>query len=114
VACHRMISISTSQLTMSPAEMVGGARFCTSGVRVIHVNTLWVWPFISVGVALLLESLYAPPFCVLTRVWMMHESAVWASPSRQRNVIAIPASHGYRIVRGKKKAKRFWPDATRR
>jgi hypothetical protein len=44
-----------------PLFLIGGVMFLLSGVRVIHVNTRWVWPlvFIGVGVAFLLESLYA-------------------------------------------------------
>jgi hypothetical protein len=35
--------------------------FLLSGVRTIHVNTRWVWPFIfiGVGIAFLLEWRYA-------------------------------------------------------
>jgi hypothetical protein len=35
--------------------------FLVSDVRMIHVNTLWVWPFVLIGVviAFLLEWRYA-------------------------------------------------------
>ena len=35
--------------------------FLLSGERMIHVNTHWLWPFvlIGVGIAFLLERLYA-------------------------------------------------------
>ena len=44
-----------------PLFLIGGVIFLLSGVRVIHVNTHWVWPLvlIGIGVAFLLESLYA-------------------------------------------------------
>ena len=41
--------------------LTGGVMFLLSGVRLIHFNTRWVWPFILIGVsvAFLLEWLYA-------------------------------------------------------
>ncbi|MGA2949703.1 MAG: hypothetical protein WBP65_04805 [Candidatus Sulfotelmatobacter sp.] len=41
--------------------MISGVVFLLSGVRMIHVNTLWVWRFvlIGIGIAFLLEWLYA-------------------------------------------------------
>ena len=44
-----------------PIFLICGIMFLLSGVRVIDVNTRWVWPcvLIGVGVAFLLESLYA-------------------------------------------------------
>ena len=44
-----------------PVFLIGGITFLLSGVRMIHVNTRWVWPFvlIGVGIAFLLERLYA-------------------------------------------------------
>ena len=44
-----------------PLFLIGGVMFLLSEMNVIHVNTHWVWPFvlIGVGVAFLLESLYA-------------------------------------------------------
>ena len=44
-----------------PLFLIGGVAFLLSGVGVTHVNTHWVWPFvlIGVGVAFLLEFLYA-------------------------------------------------------
>ena len=44
-----------------PLFLIGGLIFLLSGVRVIHVDTHWVWPFvlIGVGIAVLLELVYA-------------------------------------------------------
>jgi hypothetical protein len=44
-----------------PVFLIGGVTFLLSGVRIIHANTRWVWPFvlIVVGIAFLLEWLYA-------------------------------------------------------
>jgi hypothetical protein len=44
-----------------PLFLIGGITFLLSGVRLIHLNTHWAWPIIliGVGVAFLLESLYA-------------------------------------------------------
>jgi hypothetical protein len=44
-----------------PMFLIGGVMFLLSGMRMIHVNTRWVWPFILVGtgIAFLLECLYA-------------------------------------------------------
>jgi hypothetical protein len=44
-----------------PLFMISGVVFLLSGVRMIHVNTLWVWRFvlIGIGIAFLLEWLYA-------------------------------------------------------
>ena len=44
-----------------PLFLIGGVMFLLSGVRVVHVNTHWVWPFVLIGVcvAFLLESVYA-------------------------------------------------------
>ena len=44
-----------------PIFLIAGAVFLLSGVRIIHINPLWVWPFvlIGVGIAFLLEWRYA-------------------------------------------------------
>jgi hypothetical protein len=44
-----------------PLFLIGGIVFLLSDVRMIHVNTLWVWPSVLVGtgIAFLLEWLYA-------------------------------------------------------
>ena len=44
-----------------PLFLIGGVIFELSGVRMIQVNTRWVWPFvlIGVGIAFLLEWRYA-------------------------------------------------------
>ncbi len=44
-----------------PLFLIAGAVFLLSGVRTIHVNTLWVWQFvlIGIGIAFLLEWRYA-------------------------------------------------------
>ena len=44
-----------------PLFLIGGVMFLLSGVRMIQINTRWVWPFVLVGVcvAFLLEWLYA-------------------------------------------------------
>lgn len=44
-----------------PLFLIGGVILLLSGVRVIHVDTHWVWRFvlIGVGIALLLEWRYA-------------------------------------------------------
>jgi hypothetical protein len=44
-----------------PLFLIGGVMFLLSSVRMIHVNTRWVWPFvlIGIGIAFLLEWLYA-------------------------------------------------------
>ena len=43
-----------------PLFLIASLVFLVSGVRMIHVNALWVWPFvlIGVGVAFLLEWRY--------------------------------------------------------
>ena len=43
-----------------PLFLIGGVVFLLSGVRMIHVNTLWVWPsvLIGIGIAFLLEQRY--------------------------------------------------------
>ena len=43
--------------------MIGGVVFLLSGLRKIEVDTLWVWRFIliGIGIAFLLEWLYAKP-----------------------------------------------------
>ena len=43
-----------------PLFLIGGVMFLLSGVRMIHVDTRWVWPvlLIGIGVAFLLEWLY--------------------------------------------------------
>jgi len=43
-----------------PLFLIGGIMFLLSGVRMIHVDTLWVWLvlLIGVGIAFLLEWLY--------------------------------------------------------
>jgi hypothetical protein len=43
-----------------PLFLIGGVLFLLSGVRMIHVDALWVWPvlLIGVGIAFLLELLY--------------------------------------------------------
>jgi hypothetical protein len=44
-----------------PLFLIGGLMFLLSGVRMIRVNTHWVWPFVLIGVgtAFLLERVYA-------------------------------------------------------
>ena len=44
-----------------PLFLIGGVTFLLSGMRMTHVNTRWVGPFvlIGVGIAFLLESRYA-------------------------------------------------------
>jgi len=44
-----------------PLFLIAGILFLLSGVRVIHVNTSWVWSFIliGIGIAFLAEWLYA-------------------------------------------------------
>jgi fatty acid desaturase len=44
-----------------PLFLIGGVMFLLSGVRMIHVDTRWVWPvlLIGIGVAFLLEWLHA-------------------------------------------------------
>jgi hypothetical protein len=44
-----------------PIFLVAGTVFMLSGMRMIHVNELWLWPFVLFGVviAFLLEWLYA-------------------------------------------------------
>lgn len=48
-------------LITTPLFLIGGLVFLLSGVGMVQVNTRWVWPFvfIGVGVAFLLEWLYA-------------------------------------------------------
>jgi len=45
----------------APVFLIGGTAFLLSDVGTIHISTGWVWPFvlISVGIAFLLEWLYA-------------------------------------------------------
>ena len=44
-----------------PLFLIVGLMFLLSGVRMIHVDAHWVWPFVLVGVcmAFLLEWFYA-------------------------------------------------------
>lgn len=44
-----------------PLFLIGGVLFLLSGLHMIHVNTRWVWLFvlIGVGIAFVLEWLYA-------------------------------------------------------
>ncbi len=44
-----------------PLFLIGGVAFLLSDVRIVHVNTSWVWPFVLVGtgIAFGLEWLYA-------------------------------------------------------
>ena len=44
-----------------PLFLIAGVVFLLSGVRMIHVDTLWIWPFVltGVGIAFLLEWRYA-------------------------------------------------------
>ena len=44
-----------------PLFLVAGVVFLVSSVRLIHVNALWVWSFvlIGIGIAFLLEWRYA-------------------------------------------------------
>ena len=44
-----------------PLFLIAGAVFLLSGVRTIHVNALWVWQIvlIGIGIAFLLEWRYA-------------------------------------------------------
>jgi hypothetical protein len=43
-----------------PLFLIGGVMFLLSGVRMIHLDTRWVWPvlLIGTGIAFLLEWLY--------------------------------------------------------
>ena len=43
-----------------PLFLIGGVIFLLSGVRMIHVNTRWVWTFVLIGtgIAFLLEWRY--------------------------------------------------------
>ena len=45
----------------APLFLIGGVLFLFSGATLIHINTHWVWTFvlIGVGIAFLLEWLYA-------------------------------------------------------
>lgn len=44
-----------------PLFLIGGVIFLMSGVRMIYVNTRWIWPLVLIGVAIafLLEWRYA-------------------------------------------------------
>jgi hypothetical protein len=44
-----------------PLFLISGVLFLLSGVRMIHVNAVWLWwiVFIGIGIAFLLEWLYA-------------------------------------------------------
>jgi hypothetical protein len=44
-----------------PVFVIGGGAFLFSDMRMVNVNTSWVWPFvlIGVGIAILLEWQYA-------------------------------------------------------
>jgi hypothetical protein len=44
-----------------PLFLVAGVVFLLSGVRLIHLNTFWVWPLVLIGIAIafLLEWQYA-------------------------------------------------------
>ena len=44
-----------------PLFLIGGVMFLLSGVRMIQVNTRWLWPLVAIGVAIafLLEWRYA-------------------------------------------------------
>jgi hypothetical protein len=43
-----------------PLFLIGGVMFLLSGVRMIHLDTRWVWPIllVGIGIAFLLEWLY--------------------------------------------------------
>jgi hypothetical protein len=43
-----------------PLFLIGGVVFLLSGVRIIHISMLWVWPFVLIGtgIAFLLEWVY--------------------------------------------------------
>ena len=43
-----------------PLFLIGGVVFLLSGLRMIHVDTRWVWPvlLIGIGIAFLLEWIY--------------------------------------------------------
>lgn len=45
----------------APLFLIGGVLFLLSGVGAVHINSHWVWPLvlIGVGIAFVLESLYA-------------------------------------------------------
>jgi hypothetical protein len=45
----------------APLFLIVGVMFLLSGIRIVHLNTRWVWGFvlIGVGIAFLLERLYA-------------------------------------------------------
>lgn len=44
----------------APLFLIAGVLFLLSGMRMIHVNVSWVWPFlfIGVGIAFVLEWFY--------------------------------------------------------
>jgi hypothetical protein len=44
-----------------PLFLIAGVVFVISSVRMIHINAVWVWPFVfvGVGIAFLLEWRYA-------------------------------------------------------
>jgi len=44
-----------------PLFLAGGVVFLLRGLQIVQLNTVWVWPFvlIGVGIAFLLEWLYA-------------------------------------------------------
>jgi hypothetical protein len=44
-----------------PLFLLGGVTFLLSGMGVMHVNIRWIWPvvLIGIGVAFLLEALFA-------------------------------------------------------
>jgi hypothetical protein len=54
------IALFTAQ-SLAQYFVIGGAAFLLSDMRLINVNTSWVWPFvlIGVGIAFLLEWQYA-------------------------------------------------------
>jgi hypothetical protein len=43
-----------------PLFLIGGTVFLLAGVRMIHINTLWIWPSVlaGTGIAFLLEWRY--------------------------------------------------------
>jgi hypothetical protein len=45
----------------APLFLIVGVMFLLSGMRIVHLNSRWVWAFvlIGVGIAFLLERLYA-------------------------------------------------------
>jgi len=59
-ACQQQSHPGEAHMRISDPHRAGGVLFLLSGVRIIHVDTHWVWPIllIGIGIAFLLEWLY--------------------------------------------------------